>query len=342
MARSNLPPVPRPRFRSRPRPGPRRLPPFGPAYLVRVLVVAVAYYASGRLGMLKEVVVEGATFTPLWPPTGIALSCLLLMGLRVWPGVALGTYAVIQSLGPFDPTSLVIMTGNTVAPVVSCLLLRRVGFRTQFDRLRDGLALVFLGALAGMLISATTGPVLLLVTGELEWGSFWPVWAAWWTGDAMGVLVFTPLVLLARKVRMPRDPVRVIEGTGLAITAVVMTPLIMTSSLSLLFLTFPLLVWAALRFQLAGAAPCAALSSIAATTVATDETGPFGPHTFLEGMVTLQAYNGSVTLTALLLSALVTEQLNIRRRVEDACVELTELVEHLAPRRGRRERPPQP
>jgi integral membrane sensor domain MASE1 len=30
--------------------------------------------------------------TPLWPPTGIAIVCLLVYGVRVWPGIALGAF----------------------------------------------------------------------------------------------------------------------------------------------------------------------------------------------------------------------------------------------------------
>ena len=45
-------------------------------------------------------------------------------------------------------------------------MLRRAGFRNELDRLRDALALVFLGALAGMLISSTVGSgVLVLCRG---------------------------------------------------------------------------------------------------------------------------------------------------------------------------------
>ena len=49
------------------------------------------------------------------------------------------------------------MAGNTLSPVCSYLLLRRMGFHTELNRLRDALSLVFLGALAGMLISSTMG-----------------------------------------------------------------------------------------------------------------------------------------------------------------------------------------
>ena len=47
--------------------------------------------------------------------------------------------------------------GNTVAPLVAATLLMRVGFRRQLDRQQDALAIVFIGALASMLISATIG-----------------------------------------------------------------------------------------------------------------------------------------------------------------------------------------
>ncbi|NEB06892.1 MASE1 domain-containing protein, partial [Streptomyces sp. SID13726] len=105
------------------------------------------------------------------------------------------------------------------------------------------------------------------------------------------------------------------------------------SSLSLLFLVFPLLIWSAVRFQLAGSAPCVLLVSVLAISAATDEVGPFADHTLFEVMVNLQALNGSAALTALLLSALVTEQNNIRTEIERVCGELAEVVERLAPGR---------
>ncbi|MGW7363455.1 MASE1 domain-containing protein, partial [Streptomyces sp. NPDC054841] len=192
---------------------------FGTVVLL-MLAVAAAYYAAGRVGLTLQVVIEGAIVTPLWPPTGIALSCLLWFGLRIWPGIALGTLLVILAISPFRPFSLGILAGNSLAPVCAYLMLRRVGFRTELDRLRDGLALVFLGALAGMLISATVGAGVLVLAGVLAPDSFWPVWSAWWAGDAMGVLVVTPLLLVCRTARMPVgvSPARWAEAACLAVS----------------------------------------------------------------------------------------------------------------------------
>lgn len=159
---------------------------------LQTLAVAACYYAAGRLGLLRQLVVEGAVFTPIWPPTGVAVASLLIFGIHCWPGITLGALLVILSLTSFDPSAIGIVAGNTVAPVCAYLMLRKVGFRMELDRLRDGVALVFLGALASMLISATVGVGLLVLTGKLAADGFWTVWFGWWVGDAMGVLIVTP------------------------------------------------------------------------------------------------------------------------------------------------------
>ncbi|KRD20904.1 MULTISPECIES: MASE1 domain-containing protein [unclassified Streptomyces] len=298
-------------------------------FVVLTLAVALCYYAAGRLGLMRELVVEGAVFTPIWPPTGVAVACLLLFGLRCAPGIALGALLVIMSLTSLRPVVIGNLLGNTAAPVCAYLMLRRVGFRNDLARLRDGLALVFLGALTAMLVSATVGVGLLLLTDRLGAHSFWPVWLAWWVGDAMGVLLVTPVLLMLFAMRLPLDLSRWKEATGLALSACVLVPLATRSPVSLLFLVYPLLIWAALRFQLAGSMLCALFTSVLATVAATDAVGPFEGLSRIEVMIKLQAFNGTMALTALLLSAVITEQRNTRRSVERACQELVEVLEHL-------------
>ncbi|MFE6664632.1 MASE1 domain-containing protein [Streptomyces sp. NPDC057697] len=303
--------------------------------VLRVLAVAAAYYAAGGLGLIREVSVHGAVVTPLWPPTGIALGALICLGLGAWPGIALGSLLVVATLsGSVTPSTFVVVAGNTAAPVCSYLILRKAGFRRELDRLRDGVVLVFLGALAGMTISATVGTGMLLLDGKLPASAFWPVWAAWWSGDAMGVLVVTPLLLVLRRLRMPRATDRWMEASALLVVSVVVALVATRSSMAMIYLVFPLLIWAALRFQLAGSAPCALLVSVLAAIAGTQGVGPFRGQETLHVMVHLSVLNGCVALTALLLAAVVTEQSNIRRRIERACEELAEVVDHLAPGRA--------
>ncbi|WP_225834326.1 MASE1 domain-containing protein [Streptomyces sp. NK08204] len=298
-------------------------------YAVQVLAVAACYYGAGRLGLLRRLTVEGAVVTPVWPPTGVAVAALLILGLGCWPGIALGAYLVVASINPPHVDVIGILFGNTVAPLCAALLLRRARFRTDLSRLRDGLALVFLGALAAMTISATVGVGLLVATDKLAAHRFLPVWLAWWVGDAMGVLIVTPLLLLLHRARWPPPWRRWKESTALAVVACGLVPLAIYSSVSLFFLVYPLIIWAALRFELVGSTLCALFTSVLATVAATDGVGGFEGLSQIEVMAKLQAFNGAMALTALLLSAVITEQHNTRRSVEHACQELVEVLEHL-------------
>jgi integral membrane sensor domain MASE1 len=301
--------------------------------VVEMLAIAAAYYGSGRLGVLRRVEVDSSVVTPLWPPSGIALASFLYLGVRIWPGIALGALLVIMSLSDrFTFWTLATAAGSSLAPLCSYLALRAAGFRIELDRLRDGVALVFLGAMGGMVISATVGTGSRLLSGALPTTQFWPVWSAWWAGDAMGVLMVTPLLLVLRKARMPRLDDRWVEGAALAVVAVGATIVATRSQLSMVYILFPVLVWAALRFQLAGSAPCALLMSVIAIVAGTDGVGPFAGHSVLEVMLNLSILNGCIALTALLLAAIVTEHNNIRHETELACEELAALVEELAPR----------
>ncbi|MFJ2828293.1 MASE1 domain-containing protein [Streptomyces sp. NPDC087263] len=295
----------------------------------QTLAVAACYFAAGRLGLLRRLTVEGAVFTPIWPPTGVAVAGLLIFGIRCWFGIAIGALLVVITLASLQPPAIGIIAGNTAAPVCAYLMLRRLGFRTDLSRLRDGLALVFLGALGSMMISATVDVGVLVLTGKIAAHNFWPVWLAWWVGDAMGVLIVTPVLLMLYRIRLPLRATRWKEAAVLTLVACVLVPIAAYSPISLLFLVYPLLVWAALRFPQGGSVLCALFASVLATVAATDRVGPFGRLSDTALMIKLQAFNGAMALTALLLSAVITEQRNTRRSVELACQDLVEVLENL-------------
>jgi integral membrane sensor domain MASE1 len=303
------------------------------AAVLRVLAVAATYYVTGRLGLLERVAVKGAAITPLWPPTGISLACLLYLGLGIWPGIALGALAISASFDRLGIITVGVTIGNTLAPVCAYLLLRRVHFRTQLDQLRDGLALVVLGGLAPTLVSATVGTGVHVLAGVVPPGAFGPTWSAWWMGDTLGVLIFTPLLLVLPTARPPRrtGPLRWIEPVVLLLSIGAVAFVVLTTQYRVLFLVFPLIIWAVLRFQLLGAVLASLVVSVAAVTAATARVGPFAGLGLVPTMVTLQALNGATSLTALLLAAVVTERQNTYRRIQQACAELAEVVERLTP-----------
>ncbi|GGN22300.1 membrane protein [Lentzea pudingi] len=286
-----------------------------------IAAIAVAYFATAQVGLVLALV-EGQV-TPLWLPTGISVAALLMSGRRIWPGITLGAFAANISLGAPLLSALLITAGNTAAPLLAWYLLTRFGFRPALDRLKDALLLVFAGALGAMMVSAVVGAAALRIGGVIPWRDVPAVMSVWWTGDAMGVLVFTPLLLtLPRRWRAPTR--RLAEAAALLLTTAVLASFVTVSGSRLLFLVFPMLIWAALRFQHAIAAPCAVIISVAAVMSAA--SGHFAADDLLTTMIVLQAFNGSVALTGLILSAITSERNEARQAIERACEQLAETV----------------
>jgi signal transduction histidine kinase len=273
--------------------------------LLQLAVVALAYWLSALVS-LKLALVHGQV-TPIWPPTGIGLVAILVFGRRVWPSIFLGALAVNLPIGPTPLGAAVIAAGNTLALVTAAALLKRVGFRTELDRLRDAGAIIVLGALAAMTVSATVGASVLVLYGTVPTDSFSSTWAVWWTGDAMGVLLVAPFLLsLLPNARSAAPTLRLAAELGALLLGVgILTYVVFQNRLRLEYLVFPLIMVAAWRFRLRGAAPAALIASGIAISAAVQGTGPFGTETLTQKMITLQVFNVSVAVTALVVTAFV-------------------------------------
>ena len=98
------------------------------------------------------------------------------------------------------------------------------------------------------------------------------------------------------------------------------------TDLPILFLVFPVLGWAAWRFQQPGAAPAALLVSLFATWAAVEERGLFRGGSLADEMFSLQMFNAAVAFTSFFFAAVVSERLRSRQALEEAAAELEERV----------------
>src|SRR5678815_4316522 len=80
--------------------------------LLLLTVLAIAYVAAGRLGLLLAFVNESTS--PVWPPTGLAIAALLLIGNGAWPAIAAGAFIVNLTTSGVVWSSAVIAVGNTL------------------------------------------------------------------------------------------------------------------------------------------------------------------------------------------------------------------------------------
>src|SRR5712692_2670625 len=93
-------------------------------YLALGLGTSAVYIASAKMGLTLAFVAEQVTV--VWPPTGIALSAVLLFGYRIWPFIALGAFIANITTNAPVITSLGIATGNTLEAITGAYLLTRL------------------------------------------------------------------------------------------------------------------------------------------------------------------------------------------------------------------------
>jgi integral membrane sensor domain MASE1 len=225
-------------------------------YGVVLGAIVVCYVATAMLGFAWTGPVDTAPL--VWAPSGIALAALLLVGRSVWP--AIFTAALVVALWkdvPLAP-SLAIAAGNTLEAVVAAYLVQRIaGFRSDIDRLAHAIALVVFGGVLSPAISATIGVTSLHLVGRLAHADLATAWHSWWLGDAVGIVVFAPFILtLVHLRRMPRPTCRELAEVGLiGVTFVTVSSVLFLMRHPRIdpYMIFPILMWATIRFGIAGA-----------------------------------------------------------------------------------------
>jgi signal transduction histidine kinase/CheY-like chemotaxis protein len=299
------------------------------------LLLASLYFGAAKLGL--ALAFQAEQVTAVWPPTGIALAAVLLFGYRIWPGIALGAFLANLTVSEPPLTACGIAVGNTLEALVGAWLLRNVcSFQNHLERLRDVLGLV-LTAAGCTIVSATIGVSSLCVSGLQSWEAYGSLWWLWWLGDAAGAVLVAPLLLTGAAWRETRfSSGRIIEVAALLGTLLLVSTVVFAGGLTaeisrhpLEYAIFPLVVWAALRFGQPGTAAVSFIASGIAIWGTVHGYGPFATGTTHENLILLQAFMAVVAVTALLLSAAITERRRAEERLRHRVAELSTLLEIL-------------
>jgi len=283
----------------------------GSARWARLAALMAAYVLAGKLGLLFASV--HASATGVWPPTGIALAALLVLGVRMWPAVAAGAFLVNVTTAGSVATSLGIALGNTLEAVVGCWLVDRLANgRGAFERPR-GIFAFAAAVVPGAALAATIGVTSLVLGGFAPRADVAAIWITWALGDITGALIVAPLLILwtaeYRSLALRRQP---IEALALVV-AVVGTALVTFGGLApagwgnypMAFLAIPPLLWAAVRFGRREAAAAVVVLMAIAVGGATRGHGPFAPLPPTHALLILQSFVATMALMTLVVAALV-------------------------------------
>ena len=269
----------------------------------------------------------------VWPPPGIALAAMLILGNRVWPGLWLGAFlsnnwasvdfSNLRAALGMVATGASIDTGATLQVLAGAALVRRfIGARHPFERVRDTLTFVGI-ALAMCLVSSSWGVTSLCVSGALAWERAFSRWLNWWIGDSGGVLVMAPVILTCWHMGLPRWNRARWREAALLFAAVVLFamaifvwwhPSAENDEYPAEMLLLPLIAWVAVRLT-QREVTMAVLVVLAIALAGTmqgrglySSSGPF------HALPVLQAFIGILSILSLSIGAAIAE----RKRTEEA------------------------
>ncbi len=282
--------------------------------MAKAMLLAVVYFVVARLSLGLSFASSNAS--PVWPPAGIALAGLLLIGSKASWGVLIGafsanftTFAGNQTipLGVAILASALIAVGNLAEAWLAALISRRFIRGAPTDT-PQGAYLFALAAATSAIVAASSGVATLLVLDLVPSELASTVWLTWWLGDVVGLLVVAPLLMQPLKWRF--QPSMLLQHVPAAFLFLVVGTLTFSDLFSAghvdRLMAFGLVVfiaWSAYKHGAPGATT--ATFSVAALSIGATiaGNGPFAKSTVNDSLISLDGFLALCALAGMVLAA---------------------------------------
>jgi signal transduction histidine kinase len=228
------------------------------------LLVASSYYLGTRIGFAWTP--SGQPNSTFWPANAILLAAFLLAPQRSWWALLLAVLpahliAQLQSGVPVWTASGWFISNSAEALIGAFFITRVTRQESLFDTVRGVLIFVLCGVLIAPLLTSFLDAAAVVVTG---WGhGYWPLGAERFWTNALAQLTIVPAVVLGgvsgisqiRNATSVRRWEAVLLGVSTLLVSVFLFGFhsaFVASTPAVLYFPLPLLLWAAVRFRMAG------------------------------------------------------------------------------------------
>lgn len=233
--------------------------------LIAALTAGIGYLAGAWLGATFTITATGIAV--LWPANAVLLSAFLLRPKSEWWLLALVAFvAELVISGTRFPMWAAAGFGavNLFETLLAAhLILRWSPAPFAFDRIRNAGRFLLFGPLIASALAALPGALIYALIQQ-DSSAYLSHWRLWWFGDALGLLLLTPLIIGVARFLQNGIPqikwARVAEFALLCITLLITGPLILRETTGVYFefyltpvLVLPFGIWAAVRMGVPGA-----------------------------------------------------------------------------------------
>jgi PAS domain S-box-containing protein len=306
-------------------------------WLTKAVILTVLYFIIARIGLRYAAI--GESISPVWPPTGLALAALLVLGREYWPAVLAGAFLANAATAVPLTAAIGIACGNTAEAVVGAYVMRRLAGRAAvtLDDLAAVRTLVLVAAPLAALVSAAVGVTTLWLTGALpDQSDLASAIGLWWAGDFLGAVVVAPALLTWAAPSEGFGGTRratelVVFGCGCIVLAELVLGRVFPASFlpptTYPYLLFPVVIGAALRIGPRGASLMTLAVAMIAVVHAAQGGGPFVMQTVPSTAVALLLYIGVLAITGLTLGAVAARNQRAESALCDASENLRAVVQ---------------
>ncbi|MBS9405301.1 EAL domain-containing protein [Halomonas sp. TRM85114] len=296
---------------------------------IRMMLVGITYYVGAWFGVNQTITAEGIAI--FWPPNAVLLAAFLLFPHRQWPLMGLAALAAELIAGvPGFPLWAALAFGlvNLFEASLGAWLIRYfVSGRFDFDKLSNAATFVLFGPLLASASAALFGAAIYVLLGRAD-SSYLLLWRLWWFGDALGLLLLTPLLVtlwrrLQNRPRLFLPRFKRSETTALVAIALLLATLVFFQGAEIVedfvftpILLIPLGIWSAFHFGLLGASLTVVLIAILAVDHLMGGLNPYPSITPQQAVLLTQEHIAIIAVVSLGLAVMWHEISQQRRTMQ--------------------------
>jgi len=297
---------------------------------VKMVIVTLIYVAFNQLSIALAFPITSSM--GVWFPAGFALGAMLLLGIRIWPAIAIGSlistmllflhYELVFNLESVITITL-ISTVSTLEALFATLLINRIVKRkSTFKKATN----VFVFVLVTISISFIGASVVALgmVTSNIITPDFFAIYLfRYGLSNIVGIFLLTPLIIswsqqfkLNVSKRILVESILFILALSLVLSSITVDAIANTAEKSLPFLVMPFIFWLAFRANRPLITVLVLLLAITTLFVTARNLGPFTLQTENESILILEVFLSIISITALVINATVQERSTAQKELK--------------------------
>ncbi|WP_415395726.1 MASE1 domain-containing protein [Sulfurimonas sp. CS5] len=172
--------------------------------IVEILLLACVYIVSAKIG--QTFAIGPGNVTPVWFPSGIIFFIILWRGYAILPGVflgaAIGNGWAYCSFEDYQQTITTLTAaslngiGDTLYALIGVYYVKKATtINNFFTSFQDIITFIVYAVIFASLVSAIFGVTGLFLADLITSNEYWSLFTTWFIGDAVGVLLFAPLLI---------------------------------------------------------------------------------------------------------------------------------------------------